>query len=172
MQGSIRSLIIATAATGGLLLAGCGDSDEVSTATTDAPAVSEPTATTMDPNYSAPPTTDPAAARFVGIMTVDDQTGDGTSIVVDSVSLEGGTGHIAIHIDVDGTPGAVVGNGPVPEGVTPELVIPFDDPAASGTYWPMLHIDNGNGIYEFPGPDAPLVVEGEPVMTPIELTVE
>jgi hypothetical protein len=36
----------------------------------------------------------------------------------------------------------------------------------------MVHVDNGDGVYEFPGADAPLLVEGKPVMMPVELTVE
>ena len=42
---------------------------------------------------------------------------------------------------------------------------------AGGKLWPMLHIDAGKiGTYEFPGPDAPVVVDGNIVMKQISIT--
>jgi LPXTG-motif cell wall-anchored protein len=40
-----------------------------------------------------------------------------------------------------------------------------------GKLWPMLHIDAGTiGTYEFPGPDAPVVVDGNIIMKQITVT--
>jgi hypothetical protein len=149
-----------------LLGAACGDSEDVSTNTTQAPAAPSTTAAPME-------TTTTEAPQLVGILEVSDQTGDGSVLVIDSISLQGGTGHIALHIDVDGNPGQVVGHVSVDEGISTDVEVPFDAPVESGTYWPMVHIDgDGNGEYNFPGPDAPLAVDGTPVMSPVVLTVE
>ncbi len=171
MHRSIRSLALPAVALA-LLTTACSDDDDPTTTTAaEQSTTTAAPGTTMDPSYGATSTTD-AASSLVGIMEASDQTGDGTVLIVDSVSLQGGSGHIALHIDVDGTPGAVVGNIAVPEGITEDLEVPFDEPAVTGTYWPMVHIDDGDGEYKFPGPDVPLKVGDDPVMTAVELTVE
>ncbi len=136
------------------VLAACGSDDESSTA---APANDSSTAVT-------------------GTVEAADQDSDGTSLTVSSVSLDGvEQGWIAVHSDVDGKPGPVVGTVQVEQGESSDVVVEFDDVVTTGDYWPMLHVDDGEiGSYEFPdveGVDLP-VLDGEmPVMQKLTLTV-
>lgn len=136
------------------VLAGCGSDDESSTAV---PAEDSSTTTT-------------------GTVEAADQDGDGSTLTVSSVSLEGvEQGWIAVHSDVDGKPGPVVGTVQVEQGESSDVVVELADTVATGDYWPMLHVDDGEiGAYEFPdveGVDLP-VLDGEmPVMQKLTLTV-
>ena len=117
---------------------------------------------------------DPAAAS--GSIQVEDQTSDGTSLKVDSVDLQGiDQGFIGVHMDLEGKPGPVVGVAPIKKGSTEDVVVRLDQPAASGAYWPMLHVDDSTiGTYEFPkvaGADLPVTDGKMPVMKKITLTV-
>jgi len=60
-----------------------------------------------------------------------------------------------------GKPGKVLGNTAVKKGESNNVVIKLsEDVPVGGKLWPMLHIDAGAiGTYEFPGPDAPVIVE-------------
>lgn len=160
-----------------MVATGCSDDEDASKDTT----TSAPTATTADDGYGAT-TSVPAnpCGEFTGTVEVDEaQTGDGASIKVKKVTLEGGNGHIAVHIDADGSAGAVVGHASVTEGETVDLEVPLDAAAESGKYWPMLHSDDGDDTYEFgPGTpdhepcDGPVVLgDTGPVMAVTELTV-
>ncbi len=135
-----------------LLTAACGDDDEASI-----PA----------------PTPEPAAAT--GTLNVAGQTGDGTSITIKKVTIDGSAGWIALHKNVKGEPGAVVGFVEIPEGESKNVKVKGDKKLASGDYWPMLHKDDGTlGTYEFGesagAQDAPVVVNGKPVMKKITYT--
>jgi hypothetical protein len=116
------------------------------------------------------------AAKASGTVSAKDQTGDGTTLSVASVELDGvDQGFIGVHMDLDGKPGPVVGVAQVKKGTTDELVVRFDKPVTSGAFWPMLHVDDSTlGTYEFPkvkGADLP-VKDGEKiVMKKITLTV-
>ena len=131
-----------------------------------APGTGAATATGMDHGTEA--------AAATGTIAASDQAGDGASIVVDSASIHGSDGFIAVHIDEGGAPGAVIGHAPVAEGDNADVLVTFDTPLSeTTTVWPMLHIDAGTpGEYEFPnGADVPVTDENGPVMLPIEVTV-
>lgn len=148
------SLIIGLTLAGSL--AACGGSDEASAGSDQAASGSS----------DAPS----------GTVSASDQDGDGTTLKVDSVDLEGvEQGWIAVHSDVDGKPGPVVGTAEVQQGANSDVVVTLDETVATGAFWPMLHIDDSElGTYEFPevdGADLP-VTDGEmPVMQQITLTV-
>lgn len=95
-------------------------------------------------------------------ITASDQSGDGTSVRVDSVTITGAPGFVVIHADGGGAPGPVIGHAPIPEGTSTGVVVPLDQPlTASATVWPMVHVDAGTrGTYEFPGPDVPAQTAG------------
>lgn len=139
-----------------VLVGACANDDEASTAE-PADASSESSAPT-------------------GTVEAANQDGDGTSVTVSAVDLEGvEQGWITIHRDLDGEPGPVVGSLQVEEGTSSDVVVQLDEDVATGDYWPMLHVDDGEvGTYEFPaveGADLP-VLDGEmPVMQRITLTV-
>jgi hypothetical protein len=104
-------------------------------------------------------------------VTAADQALNNGSIVVAEVNATQ-DGWIAVHIDQGGKPGAVIGHAAAPKGKTSNLAVKLEqDVPAGGKVWPMLHIDAGKiGTYEFPGPDAPVVVDGNIVMKQISIT--
>jgi hypothetical protein len=161
---TLRPLALTFALAAGL--SACGGSNE-----TAAPAAPEAKA-----SESHGAGHDSAAKAASGSVSAEDQTGDGTTLTVDEVDLEGiDQGFIGVHMDLDGKPGPVVGVAQVKKGITDKLLVRFDKPVTSGAFWPMLHVDDSTlGTYEFPkvkGADLP-VKDGEKiVMKKITLTV-
>lgn len=145
-----------------LLVAACGDDDDAS---------DEPTGDDTVP--VGEPAMGPAE------LTADDQSGDGTEVVVDSVTLPA-DGFLVVHADADGAPGPVIGHTDLlPEGESTDVVVPLDEPLTeSATVWPMAHVDtNTNGEYDFDPPesteDGPATFAGgEVAVVPVEFTVE
>lgn len=109
-----------------------------------------------------------------GSISATDQSGDGSTVLVDEVTIEGGGGFVVVHLDDGGAPGEVLGNVEIPEGTSTDVTVTLDTPVDEDTtLWPMLHFDAGEvGAYEFPGPDGPVVVDGDVVMVPVAYTVE
>ncbi|HRW05961.1 MAG TPA: fasciclin domain-containing protein [Caldilineaceae bacterium] len=105
-------------------------------------------------------------------VTVSDQESDGTAVSVDSV-VAAQDGWMVIHSDDNGAPGPVLGQSAVPAGESTDVMVSLNDPLAeSATVWAMLHIDDGEvGVYEFPGPDGPVLVDDQIVMAPFAVTV-
>ena len=104
-------------------------------------------------------------------VTAADQPIKNGSIVVAEVNATQ-DGWIAVHIDQGGKPGPVIGHAVAAKGTTSDLAVTLEqDVPVGGKIWPMLHIDAGKiGTYEFPGPDAPVVVDGNIVMKQISIT--
>jgi len=138
-------------------------------------ATVEPSPTTLPPTVAPPsePTAVPPPA-VVASLSVRDQMLTDNSVVVDEV-VAAQDGWVVIHeSNPDGTimlPG-IIGKTQVSAGTTSNVTIMLDKQVENGaTLWPMLHIDAGTiGEYEFPGPDVPVVVNGEIVMVPIVVT--
>lgn len=82
---------------------------------------------------------------------------------------------MAVHTDLDGKPGPVVGVAQVKKGATTDLEVSLDKKVTTGAYWPMLHVDDHTlGTYEFPttpGADLPVKSGTDIVMKKITLTV-
>jgi len=119
-----------------------------------------------------------AAAAASGTLDAANQTSDGKSVTVASVTLKAGGkgGWIALHTDVNGKPGPVKYFVAVPSGASNKVVIPTPGGIPSGDYWPMLHVDDHMvGTYEFPnvaGADLPAMSNGMVVMKKITVTVK
>jgi len=113
----------------------------------------------------------PAAQTPSGTVDAADQAIVDGSIVVASITA-GQDGWIVAHVDENGAPGKVIGQTAVKTGDSKDVKIKLsEDVPAGGKLWPMLHIDAGTiGTYEFPGPDAPVVVNGNVVMKQIAVT--
>lgn len=82
-------------------------------------------------------------------------------------------GWIVIHTNTaDNKPGPVIGQSPVKTGDNTNVKVALSQtPNPGDKLWPMLHIDAGAiGTYEFPGPDAPVIVNGDIVMMQIAVT--
>ena|SRR2546421_2049570 len=132
-----------------LVLAGCGNKKEAAT-----------TATTA------------AAPTVTGTLSAADQSSDGKTIKVADVSISGAPGWIAVHTDLDGKPGPVVGKKAIPMGESKDVVITLDQAVTTAAFWPMLHVDAGTvGTYEFPGADVPVMSGSDIVMKKVMLTV-
>jgi len=115
------------------------------------------------------------AASPSGSLSVTDQTLTNNSVLITSVTASQ-DGWVVVHeSNPDGSillPG-IIGKTAIKAGTTANVVIPLDKQVANGAkLWPMLHIDVGQiGVYEFPGPDVPVVVNGDIVMVPIIVAV-
>lgn len=129
-----------------VLAAGCGGD----TTTTTAADTTTTTAAT------AAPATSPSD------IVAEDQSSDGTTVTVASVTLPS-PGFIAVHGNADGAPGPVIGNSELlPAGTSTDVVVTLALPlTATDLVFPMVHIDmNGNGVYEFFPPDETIDVPG------------
>lgn len=119
-----------------------------------------------------------SAAPATGTLDAEDQTGDGKSVTVASVTVDAGGkgGWIALHQDLDGKPGPVKYVVAVPAGSSTDVVVPTPEGITTGAYWPMLHVDDGViGTYEFPqtqGADLPAKADEMIVMKKINVTVQ
>ena len=151
-----RSTIIGLAAVSALALGACSSSSKSS------PASAAPTASTAASTGSA----------VSGSLDAVDQNSDGKTITVKAVNITGASGFIAIHADLSGKPGPVVGHAAIPAGDSSDVVVTLDKASPTGAYWPMLHLDAGTiGTYEFPGPDVPVKSGADIVMKKITVTV-
>ncbi len=103
-------------------------------------------------------------------VTVNDQPiVDGKVTIAEVVS--DGPGWLVIHAQKDGKPGPVIGHSPVAAGVNSDVVVEIDVANATETLYAMLHTDAGEiGTYEFPGPDAPVAVDGKVVTPAFQVT--
>jgi predicted lipoprotein with Yx(FWY)xxD motif len=144
-----------------LLLAACAS------ATPTAPA---PTAPPLSEVMGANST--PGSGGMTPSVTVNDQAFDGTNVTVaDVVSI--GPGWVAIHRQDNGDLGPPIGFAPVKDGDNKNVVVKIDSSKATPVMYAMLHTDAGVvGAYEFPGPDAPVIVNGQMVSSPFKATSE
>ncbi len=116
--------------------------------------------------------TDTMMAGDLPSVTVIDQGSTGTNVaVIQAVATQ--AGWMVIHADNNGAPGAVLGHANLPAGTTDNIIVTLDEPISGEMkLWAMLHIDEGAmGVYEFPGPDAPVKVDGAVVMSPFTAIV-
>ena len=166
-QRSVPAVLFVTA----LVFAACGgDDDDAAPTATDAPVVIDTPAATDAPADA--PTTGPAS------IAAPDQSGDGASVVVDSVALPT-DGFVVIHADADGGPGPILGwSDLLPAGESTDVTVVLNTPIAeTATVHPMAHVDaNSNGEYEFMPPDVTIDVpattaDGAVAMLPITYTV-
>ncbi len=103
-------------------------------------------------------------------ISVEDQLiGDDNSVTV-ARAVAAQPGWVVIHRDDGGAPGAVIGHAAVDAGVSNNVVVPVDVDQATSTLHAMLHVDDGEaGVYEFPGADVPVTVNGDVVVRPFEI---
>ena len=102
-------------------------------------------------------------------MKLSDQKLSGDTITIDKVELDR-PGFVVIHKDGGGKPGPVIGHSALLDaGVHRNVAVEIDAGQADGRAFPMLHYDNGDGAYEFPGPDGPVKVDGKVLVGPVNL---
>lgn len=160
----------------GLVAAACGSDDTQTTATTAATttATEAPTTTaTTEAEEMAGPEMSPVE------LVVDAQTSDGSTIVISSVTLPA-SGFVAVHSNLDGAPGPVIGvSDLLSDGTSTDVTITLDQPlAATDMVFPMVHIDvDEDGVYTFMPPDNAIdlpgtTADGDVAVAGIEITVE
>lgn len=85
----------------------------------------------------------------------------GLMIALSRVSLENDA-WIAIHEDQEGIPGKILGAKRYRKGTTEETSIELLRQTAAGTYYAMVHTDDGNGTFDHTK-DTPVLENGSPV---------
>ncbi len=105
-------------------------------------------------------------------VTVADQESDGTMVTVAAVTAAQ-DGWMVIHADDNGAPGPILGETAVAAGESMDVVVALDEPLSEDSaLWAMLHVDEGDlGVYEFPGPDGPVLIDDVIVMAPFTAMV-
>ena len=94
-------------------------------------------------------------------VTVKDQEYDGTTVIV-ADAFSQGPGWMVIHNQVDGVLGPPIGYTHIDNGDNKNIVVKIDPSQATPVMYAMLHTDAGDvGKYEFPGPDVPVMMNGE-----------
>jgi len=119
----------------------------------------------------AQPTTQPAViepaeqvAETKPSIAVGEQKVKNDNIVVTRLFLDK-PGYIVIHKVTDGKPGSVIGNSELLDGVNSNINVKVLDYENENELIAMLHYDDGDGNYEFPGDDAPTKVGEAVVLT-------
>lgn len=106
---------------------------------------------------AAVPTYEPESGFEDPAIHVDRQETNGTVVV--SRAIAATQGYVVIHADAAGAPGPVVGHSDVIEpGLNVGVPVDVNLSAGEGNdtrLHAMLHVDDGDGEYEFPGPDTP-----------------
>ncbi len=96
-------------------------------------------------------------------VSVSDQAVTDGAVTIDQVSSPG-PGWMVIHADNGGKPGAVIGHTQLQAGENDNVVVQVDASKVTPTLYAMLHADEGvQGAYEFPGPDIPVLLDGQMV---------
>ncbi|WP_246983444.1 DUF7282 domain-containing protein [Halorientalis marina] len=110
----------------------------------------------------------------VAQVRIDDQSGDGTTVTVRSVTMSEG-GFVAIHsVTEDGGVGPVIGNSEyLSEGQSTGVEVTLDEPLSDGQQViAMPHLDtNGNQQYDFPQADSPYTANGSAVTDSAQYTI-
>jgi len=97
-------------------------------------------------------------------VIVSDQN-SGKSVVVRLVELVN-SGYVVIHEDAEGAPGGVIGVSELFIGSNENKTVNLERASVAGeTLHAMLHTDDGDGVFTFPGPDVPLKDENDKVLT-------
>lgn len=110
--------------------------------------------TKMTDNTSGDTTTQ---QEYTDAVSAPDQAG-GVEVFIEDITLKN-PGYVVIHREVDGTPGPIIGSSDLlPAGETKNLIVSLNESVKEGdVLFAMLHSDNGDGTFEFPGPDAPVL---------------
>jgi predicted lipoprotein with Yx(FWY)xxD motif len=112
-----------------------------------------------------------ATASGNPLVTVKDQEYDGTTVIVADVFSQG-PGWIVIHNQVNGSLGPPIGYTQINSGDNKNIAVKIDPSQASPVMYAMLHQDAGIlGKYEFPGPDVPVMFNGEMLSPSFKATI-
>jgi len=123
--------------------------------------------------FAAPPGGEPTPQPppQISSMKVQNQETAEDQVVLQEVSFKD-PGYVVIHVAKDGKPGSVIGNSAFfALGTYQNVVVPTSQlPSGKNALFAMIHIDDGDGTYEFPGDDVPLEVNGAVLVSPLTVT--
>lgn len=102
-------------------------------------------------------------------LTVSDQVMEDGQVNIDSVYLDE-PGYVVVHKDDNGSPGAVIGHSDLISGEHQDVMISVSGDITP-TVHPMLHYDDGDEMYEFPGDDGPVTVDEQVVVNSLTLSM-
>jgi predicted lipoprotein with Yx(FWY)xxD motif len=116
-------------------------------------------ATATAPSGGGMNMTTPSSGSSNRMVKVSDQALVGGAVTVDEV-VSSGPGWIVIYTtDGYGKPVDPIGHAAVHDGDNQMVMVPVDPAKAQGTLYAQLHVDSGTvGTFEYPGPDAPVMV--------------
>ena len=115
------------------------------------------------------PTKEEAMVETKPSISVNDQLVKDDVVTATKVMLDK-PGYVVIHKVVDGKPGSVIGNSNVlKKGEFSNVEVPVTDYENEKELIAMLHYDDGDSVYEFPGDDAPTTLDDKVVLTKFSL---
>ncbi len=103
-------------------------------------------------------------------IAVSDQAVKEDAVTIDSLFLDK-PGYIVIHkVTAEGAPAAVIGNSALLTGLNENVLVTISDYSGEEELIAMLHYDDGDGEYLFPGPDTPTILNNKIVMIKFKLS--
>ena len=118
---------------------------------------------TTQPSVITPAPTDQVVVETKPSIAVEEQKVENDNVVVTRLFLDK-PGYVVIHKVADGKPGAVIGNSGLLDGVNSNINVKVLDYENENELIAMLHYDDGDGNYEFPGDDNPTKVDDKVVL--------
>ncbi|MBW0119401.1 DUF7282 domain-containing protein, partial [Pseudonocardia abyssalis] len=100
-------------------------------------------------------------------IDADDQSGDGRTVVVREARISGGPGWVVIRTDDDDSDGRVLGSAPVQPGQSGPITVTLTEPIPAGTgdddgdLTAVLHLDDGDGVFDERADPAVLDEDGD-----------
>lgn len=111
----------------------------------------------------------PISEALISISVSDQAVEDG-AVRIDVLFLDK-SGYVVIHkVTEEGRPGMVIGNSGLLNGLNQNLPVTITDFSGETELIAMLHYDDGDGNYQFPGPDGPTILDGQIVLTKFKIT--
>lgn len=101
--------------------------------------------TTTGTDNTPAPTESPLSNETNRVVVADQYPGN--VVYISSVQLEKG-GWVVVHKDNNGTPGAVIGSLYLDAGINPAKVTLTEKTVDGGTYYVMLHSDDGDKKFD------------------------
>jgi cytochrome c oxidase subunit II len=101
-------------------------------------------------------------------IEVEDQRVEDDEVEIGDIHLDK-PGYVVVHKVAGGKPGDVIGNSGLFEGEVHDSKVQISNYQNEKELIAMLHYDDGDGKYEFPGDDLPVIVNGKAVLQKFSL---
>ncbi|MCH8022614.1 MAG: hypothetical protein IH932_02585, partial [Thaumarchaeota archaeon] len=125
--------------------------------------------TTQPPSVITPVPTEQVVVETKPSIAVEEQKVENDNVVVTRLFLDK-PGYVVIHKVVDGKPGPVIGNSELLNGENSNVNVKVADYENENELIAMLHYDDGDGNYQFPGPDGPTILNEQIVLTKFKIS--